>query len=255
MRKPARILLFLATLAHALAAPAFTHVSPSAETLRPGQVAFQPYPGSNPIQDYAFLTNSLSVGVWNGWELGTVPVMWQSTDSYTLRNFNWKNRIWRSSEWAVAWGSQHLFYDSKGEMRELYDSFRVDQIGLGVEYRPAESRFQYRYNLAHSQMVIQGMTFARFRDGTNLKMSTWYIPGGVDHYLDVGYAASDTNSWILGFSHNHEWLSGLGTRDAAAFGAGLSHAWKIKGRFLSGLSLGFHVRERTGAKTLMSFVF
>lgn len=248
-------LLFLTFLFVGARALAFTHVSPSAETLAPGQVAFQPYPGSNPIQDYAFLTNSLSVGLWDGWEIGTVPLMWQSTESYSLRNFNWKNRLWRSQEWTVAWGTQHLFYDSKGEMRELYDSFRVDQIGFGVEYRPLSSRFQFRYNLATSQMVIQGMSLMRLNDGTNYRMSTWYVGGGVDHYLDIAYAASETNGWILGMSQNHEWLSGLGARDAAAWGLGLSHAWKIKGRWISGLSLGFHARERTGAKMLASVVF
>lgn len=253
--REARIVLFLLMFTHALHAAAFTHASPSAEILRPGQVAFQPYPGSNPIQDYAFLTNSLSVGVFNGWEIGTVPIMWQSTGEYSLRNFNWKSRLWRSPEWAVAWGTQHLFYESKGKTREHYDNFRVDQIGIGVEYRPLGSRFQFRYNIATSQMMIQGLTLMRLSDGTSLKMSTWYVPGGVDHYLDIGYAASDTNFWILGLTQNHDWLSGLGSRDKAAYGAGLSHAWKIKGRFLSGLSLGFHLRERSGPKALMSVVF
>lgn len=250
-----RIVFFLLMFAHAIGAAAFTHVSPSAETLRPGQVAFQPYPGSNPIQDYAFLTNSLSVGLWNGLEIGTVPIMWQSNDSFTLRNFNWKNRIWRSAEWSVAWGTQHLFYDTRGELKEWYDSFRIDQVGIAVEYRPLSSPFQFRYNLATSQMTIQGMTWMRFADGTKSKLDTWFVAGGVDHYVDIGYAASDTNFWILGLSQNHEWLSGLGNRDAAAYGAGLSHAWKTKSRFISGFSLGFHARERTGVKTLMSFVF
>lgn len=251
--KHARIVQLLNSLCvsfAAVGAMAFTHVSPSAETLRPGKMAFQPYPGSNPIQDYAFLTNSLSIGIWNGFEAGTVPLMWNSSDSFTSKNFNLKIRLWRSQQWTVGFGSQYRMYDAKGAMRESFESLTINQIAFSIENRPLGSNFQFRYNVATSQMLIYGMP-----QNTYFKMDPWIIPGGIDHYLDSSYAASDTNTWILGLSHNHEWLSGLGTKDAAGFGAGLSHAWKIKNAFLSGFSLGFHVRERTGANTLASVLF
>lgn len=232
---------------------AFTHVSPSAETLRPGQVAFQPYPGANPMQEYSFLLNSLSVGISKRIEIGTVPLMWNTTETMKSSNFNFKTRLFRSEKWIVALGIHSFFIEPQGSAKQFYDSINIGQVAFSVEHRPENSNWKYRYNLATSQMTIKGYVWATIGN-TPYRMDQ-FLSGGVDHYFDFSYAASDTNHWILGLSQNHEWLSGLASQDPARYGVGLSHGWKIKKSLISGLSIGFHLRESSGAKALGSIIF
>lgn len=241
--------LCLCTLVSSVVFAFPTHSSPSAETLEPGQVSFQPYPGSNPLNKLSFLMNSLSVGLWNGFEMGVVPVLWNSTSDLSTKNFNWKLRLFRSPQWTVAVGTEHIFSDPKN--KSSFDGIRIDQLALSFEFRPQNQRLQYRYNFATSQMVVKNLLY------WSGQRTDLYVSGGTDHYFDVAYAASNTNFWVLGLTYNHQLFAGLATReeDPAAPGVGLSHGWRFKSSLLSGFSLGFHVRKFSGNQILVSLLF
>lgn len=250
-------LILYFTLGASLPALAFpVHSSPSAETLMPMKVAFQPYPGSNPLQDYAFLLNSLSIGIWDGFEVGTVPLMWTESEQTKTSNFNLKNRLFRIGEWTMALGLELIQYEIKApEIRQHFDSMSVTQMALALEYRPLGSDFEFRYNMASAQLNLRNYHMMKVGD-TDVRLGNYAIYSDVDHYLDIQMIGSNGNMWVMGLTRNHDWLSGLANPNShAAYGIGFSHGWKIRDYWISGLSLGLHYREGSGVKTLASFVF
>ena len=70
-----------------------THLAQSASTLRPGHVAWDPYPGSNPIAQGGFVFYTVSVGLTQRLQAGTSPAMWL-LNSGSAQNGNLGLKYW-----------------------------------------------------------------------------------------------------------------------------------------------------------------
>lgn len=116
-----------------------SHISQSAQVARRGQVRFTPYPGSNPA-NHLFLANSLSVGVVDGIEVGTIPAAYVSGDGKGDElNLTSKARLLHREKWDAGVGTTHIW-------QRLYH----DQYDLDVYQVQASLIFNYFYSSVYA---------------------------------------------------------------------------------------------------------
>lgn len=229
-----------------------THMAQNAETLKPGHVSFEPYPGANPLSQDDFLSvNSFSVGVYPRIQIGTVPRPWfQQTAEQKFENVTTKVSLYRGEELRTSLGlliagfenrqkNEAYFAEVKGTLVQpsVNLALQLDE-DWDITYNVSSAVFSYR---------VTGVASKDNRSFEDRRVLTGYL----DHVLDFRYAQTGTYYWIFGLSRNYPNLAGMFDLQKPVYGAGVSYGWIFTRGYISMVSAGFHFTDKNEIKTLV----
>lgn len=228
------------------------HITQTAETLKPLQWSFKPYPGHSPIGSLSsFLMNSLSMGVTNRLEVGTIPLIWNNSPTNKSQNANLKYQVLSSDSWIFSSGLQYIRMTSESQSPTAGFDYVMHSstLFLAFDWRVSE-RWKVAYNISGSLLTGKAKVIS--------SVSTFDFPinqqSYVDHYLDFNYLKSLTNIWSLGLSRTTEGILGF-SFGQPILGVGLSHTWNLRGAWFSQMNLGSHYKQDGASKVLFGFAF
>lgn len=271
MRVLALILNVLIPMATNLAQAALgdgLHIAQNAETLKQWQWSFKPSPGVNPTGSTpGFAMNSLSIGITNNIEIGTIPFAWnqsQNPGSKTkMSNYNIRRVFYRNQYWTVSTGVTwvNIISELKSDPSSSYSYYGSSDMDI-VSFVLANSYvinsdWRITHNLAYR--VIRGETDFTFIDKNNGTINHNRTPftseNYFDHYLDLSYTKSITNVWAIGLSRATDHILGISIGTRAVWGIGVSHTWNLQKSYLSQLSMGLHLMDDQSSKLLFGMAF
>ena len=198
------------------------HIAQSADSLRPWQVSFKPYPGANPV--------------------GT-------DSSYQSRNYNFKYVWLRKEFWIFSTGYQSVKFSQRSgisDSSKMNFEITAHTIMLANTFG-LTSDWQMTYNLVFRQGVGQ---WSYAGNQSEFKTETFQ-----DHYLDFNYVQNLANIWSLGICRATDSILGLNINQQNFWGAGVSHAWNWRRGWLSQLSLGLNHLETGVSRFLFGVAF
>lgn len=233
------------------------HLASSAQTLPQWKVSFKPYAGASGLSSNFFL-NSLSIGVLDFLEVGTIPfILTASNKDLKTESLVWKARLYRSdrSVWSLGASAMKLTPKQQGS---VFDSAGINiyEYGLSSEYSLNQD-WDLIANLNSSRVVIDRFPIWKTADGEVITMQDYYYGGDAALFLDLRKKASGQRQWVMGVSYSSSaWLEYMANRtNNYVYGVGLSLTWRKLSSWLSSLSLGVHLLERNQSKALFSASF
>lgn len=228
------------------------HITQTAETLKPLQWSFKPYPGHSPIGSMSsFLMNSLSMGMTNSLEVGTIPLIWNNSPTNKSQNANLKYQIFSSDSWIFSSGLQYIRMTSESQspLSGFNYIMHSSTLFFAFDWRISET-WKLAYNISGSLLNGRAQVMS--------SESSFDLPinhqSYVDHYLDLNFLHSLTNIWSFGFSRTTEGALGF-SFGQPIFGVGLSHTWNLRTKWLSQLNFGTHHKQDGSSKFLFGFAF
>lgn len=231
------------------------HITQTAETLKPLHWSFKPYPGQNSLSLYSSVVlNSLSIGVVEGLEIGTIPVYWMLRNPRTdIRNVNLKYQVWSSEKWIVSTGFQNVFIRIKSDPSDSTSQFD-STMNSNTLFIATDWKFAREWKLIYnaSVSIVTGSSKSNF--GGFTYDSEIFRTSFVDHFLDFNYLRSLSNIWTGGLSRTTEGIFGM-TLGEPLWGFGLSHTWNLRGQWLSQINLGTHLKQDGSSKVLFGLTF
>lgn len=218
------------------------HLTQSAQTNGRGEISFLPFPGASPKDHYSIL-NSLSIGLTDDFDIGTVPVYYLATNSeFKTWNITGKMNLWTGENWAFAGGltAQKFTYNGDGTEAEIM-GYSGD---LSANYLISDT-------YAVGVTLVSSMVSLSYKpsEGKPLRMSAVQTP---DLYLDFSYRVRPKLFWVTGLSVATPLfdLAG-GAVSEKKVGLGGSLIWSAKYRFISRIGLGAHWIQETEAPFLV----
>jgi hypothetical protein len=225
----------------------YTHLTTQARTLRPGKVAFETFPGGNVYT--SFLANSLSVGVFSRFQIGTVPAFY--TVKELSHNFNFKTNFIRRRYFQLGFGfSQFRFRLQNNEVKELDGSIIKDInvdlnfVFLAANYRAPGSRWSYGYNYSYGETFSNSDAIDKALRAEFKRRTEWAT--------DVSYKLS--NIWLTTFGMGEQREDIFEIKSERLMGYGLSFTYLQPTVWFPRLTYGFHFAPANGKSTfLLSF--
>lgn len=235
-----------------------SHITQNAETLKQWQWAFKPFPGANPTAEYtSFLTNSLSLGVTDNWEVGFIPLAWQTAGNISMFNFNIRHVSYRNEWWTFSYGLQAFHIET--QVREPVNSY----FSMATTTLAFANTFVLNpdWRMTHNIAIRSTRLSGYYVDTSNGSYATKEIESPLpipyaDNYLDFSYTKSLTNVWAFGFSRATDSIFGMHMPGAnAVWGTGVTHTWNLRRSWLSQLSAGMHFLDNGSRRFLFGLAF
>lgn len=219
----------------------YGHLTTPAHTLPGNKFAYQPFPGA---RFDTFLMNSLSLGLWEGIQIGTVPAFYlmnesreNPTEDYSkhISNFNLKWTLWsfKNLDVAMAWSFLSL--------RTYFASPLIMPSGV---YNDA------RINFTWTSLVLN-YYFENLPLGLGVNLSSVYI-GSDNKDLDREFRKKNTNSeYIIDLNYvlNPTWAVTVGggkiketafELEKAYYSYGTSFTYTRNTKWFNEITMGVH---------------
>ncbi len=246
-------MLVLLVLPFQVCAELPTHMAQNAQTLQPGKIGLEPYPGANPLRTESdFLErNSLSVGILPRWQVGTVPRPWVKNNSdLHMVNVTTKVGLIQGSDFGFSVGLMYASFDINVRVPTHLVALHGNlvQPSLNFNYQVNED-WDVTYNTSSAFFSYKGevtdLASGKKSDSGDLRAN-----GYLDHVIDFRYAQTGTYYWVFGLTRNYDSLAGMFDQQLPIHGGGASFGWIMTRGLLSMVSLGLHYTERREVKTL-----
>lgn len=211
------------------------HITTNAQTGPVGSVSLERSPGANLNSE--LLLTSLSVVVFDRFELGTIPALYfEKTHRY---NITAKLFFWKGEEffWAFAGQYMDLRFDANVDYNNT--KYPIDfqiflsTLQLTMNYLPKNSLFSFGAAVSTTYTDIHGFIVQKFKD-TRFKHDTG---------VDISYAVYDNIDVTLGLGFLRD--VGLSAYEKSHFGFGSSVRWKRPHAFFSSPTFGLHYTPQT----------
>ena len=211
-----------------------SHISTPASTIPSWSWAFQIFPGANGMN--SMVANSLSLGLFNRLEIGTVPVLYAY--KYHRSNFNIKYNFYKGEKWVWAAGfSTFRFKFPNGfEVTEkdgtvtYVDQFDFNVFGLALNRYFSGTPFSLGCN-------FNVISFKTKSDVVNKQLENEKFP--LEWIVDF---ATDMNPIIvtIGMGQTRANFFDDANRRSLPFGMGATVTYLRQSNWFHRLSLGYH---------------
>ena len=226
MKKKYICILFSLITIHCFADEVYyPHITINSTTLKPGQVSFQTTPGGSITS--TFLINSLSVGVLQRLEIGTIPIFYLNNQH--KYNFNLKWNYYKSKTFRASLGYTRILFDlSKGD----FQGFQNPPTEYTLTY------FSFSFNYLFEMINLQiGFTFNRAASYANNSAFIYTYKAGDEWAFDIGTEVSE--NYRLSFGVGEHQTEIIPTENNL-FGIGATVTRQKLNNYLSNLGLGLH---------------
>ncbi len=229
-----------------------SHLSQNARTLGPGKWSYQPYPASSSAN--SFFANSISVGIGQRFEIGTVPVYWMSNSPDRLtQNANFKYNFYRSEQHGFSLAYSVLYFKYKfllsyGIPSEIHTEDKMQDFGFLYTYHYSpDVSLSFNYFIHHFSAKFDPGIGVTDEVNENLQpdimidVETRLSPR---FFITAGVALAPLDGSNTLISVTNYW------------GAGATITWVRPAKFFSAPSLGAHyVPENQKTRIMLSSSF
>lgn len=193
----------------------FPHLTYDARALGSWNFAIQQTPGTN--LNTTIWLSSLVVGVGERFEIGTVPLLWMTSDHDM--NFSWKAEFWRGSEftWAILNSVMqfHLRLPPDDAFASTTPTLRLESSTLATTYRPIDREWIASVFGTASQTYINGV---------NDLIRLYTLRTQFEHGLDVQFPVGGNGDRLtLGVGRLRE--AGVTAYEGLETRAGFTYSW------------------------------
>lgn len=227
----------------------YPHLTVSAAVVRHGKFTYYTYPGAG-VRESSFLMGTLAVGLFDHFELGTIPIYY----FIPFHEFNstLKFKLFQTDEVAVALGHTYMQFNlstmSDGQSLKMPSRLWVNYVSLITNYHPRGSLWAFGW-------VGNISVFKSTEDGTPnatgmLKIGPmWDTEADISRRLNRHFTLTSGLSYVgLGLIEN--------ARYGSAFGLGATTTWHRPRKFLSNPAVGVHYYPSLAqTKTLFTTTF
>ncbi|MEK6555123.1 MAG: hypothetical protein AABZ31_07785, partial [Bdellovibrionota bacterium] len=208
---------------------------------------FETFPGGNVYT--SFLTNSLSMGVFNRFQIGTAPVFYAADEHE--HNFNFKTNFIRRRYFQFGFGfSQFRFRLKNNEVQEIDGSIKkninidLNFVFITMNYREPGSKYAFGYNFSYGETNSNSALIDNAL-ATEFKRRTEWA-------TDISYKISDI--WLTTFGIGEQREDIFEIKSERLMGYGLSFTYLQPTVWFPRLTYGLHFAPANGKSTfLLSF--
>lgn len=221
----------------ALAEPSerfYPHISTPAQVLKPGEVAYENFPGAT--NGTPFYANSLSVGVLPWLQLGVVPIFYLMDEN--RYNLNLKVPVVEDNYFQAAIGYTRFSFALLGQepIQETNGSetpspyVDLDFAFVALNYRDPGSVFAYGLNYSSMLISSNSALLRKVLREQHRDQNSWAV--------DISYQLR--RQWVLTFGMGEQLSQTFELQSPFVFGAGLSATYLRDADWFPRVSSGLH---------------